>query len=303
MNDDPLKPPDLPLDDSPRLSPDALDRLLGEVEAQVARRGPLDRLRAWSTPSRVLVTVLPALLLGLWLVLTGHAADPAEAALIRRICTPTVLSCLLLLAFWTRDRAMWTQRSLLSMLFNLMIPFVLLKDTWFILSAETPPSMGEAWQLRTPIGAALLTVLAAAAAADLLRPMHLRPRRLGPALLAAPLGLGLLIGLQPDELWHIDAPAALHSHCLEVATLVGTLTTGLALLFAREDVRRAPERVIAAGALGGAAGFFVVHLTCPVNTLSHVLIGHASSGPLIAAALGLLAWGSLALERRGARPA
>jgi hypothetical protein len=40
-------------------------------------------------------------------------------------------------------------------------------------------------------------------------------------------------------------------------------TPAFALLLACEDARRASERVIAVGALGGVAGFFVVHFTAP----------------------------------------
>ena len=116
----------------------------------------------------------------------------------------------------------------------------------------------------------------------LLRPLRSPP--LGHALAALVLApaLGLLIAAQPDEHWHLQASAALHVHCLEIALQVGLVTAAAAWLLARDDLRWSPERLIGGAAAGGAAGFLVVHLTCPISALDHVLLAHASTGVLLA---------------------
>lgn len=157
---------------------------------------------------------------------------------------------------------------------------------------------GEA--VRFGVAMAAVGALIAALAAVGLRGHHQRP--LGPAvwaLLLVALGAPVVLAAFPG-LWLADGHAAAAMSlgappgCFSMGLVNGAVAAFVVWLFQRAD-RAARWRLMASAVVGGLAAFWSLELHCPSRDVTHMLVGHASVGFVLAALLLLYA----ALRARG----
>ncbi|MCB9733486.1 MAG: hypothetical protein H6745_12850 [Deltaproteobacteria bacterium] len=125
-----------------------------------------------------------------------------------------------------------------------------------------------------------------------LRGLHRRP--LGPwvwVVVGAALLLPVVLAVTP-WVWDTGHPApyvGVGVPCLALGLVTGGLTGAVVWLFQR-GAPRAPWRLLTAAAAGGLTAFAMLQLHCPARDATHLLVGHASVGLLLAAVVGLVVW-------------
>lgn len=77
--------------------------------------------------------------------------------------------------------------------------------------------------------------------------------------------------------------------CLTLGLVTAALVGAAIWLFQRGPAR-APWRLVAAAAGGGLTAFAMLQLHCPTHDVTHLLIGHASVGLVLAALVGVASW-------------
>ncbi len=148
--------------------------------------------------------------------------------------------------------------------------------------------------LRYGIAMAAIAGFMGAAFAVSLRGMHRRP--LGRAawlVVVVMLAVPLVLAVMP-WIWDTpDPPAAMagmgHMPCLLLGLVTGALTAAVAWVFQRQDVS-VLWRLVAAVAGGGLTAFAMLQLHCPSTDASHLLIGHAGVGLILAAAVATVVY-------------
>lgn len=150
--------------------------------------------------------------------------------------------------------------------------------------------------LRYAVAMTAIAGLVGAAFAASLRGAHQKPLRWWTwALVVAALLVPLALAVMP-WLWEGDGairPSG-HAHpfgmCGVMGLMTGALTAAVAWAFQRERWS-VPSRLVAAVAGGGLTAFAMLQLHCPSGDATHLLIGHASAGLMLAAvAVGATLW-------------
>jgi len=220
------------------LDPRELESLFSRVAAETVDRRPRlrDRLRELSTPVRIAMAVVGALVMAtVALVITGIRADLTGQAMLRYAVAMTAIAGLVGAAFAASLRGAhqkpmrWWTWALVVL--SLLIPLALAVTPWLWDGAYGPPKPGH----------------------------H-----------AHPFGLCGIMGL-----------------------VTGALTAAVAWAFQREQWS-VPLRLLAAFAGGGLTAFAMLQLHCPSGDATHLLLGHASAGLVLA----IVAVAAILLRRR-----
>jgi hypothetical protein len=167
------------------------------------------------------------------------------------------------------------------------------------------PDLDAGEAVRFGVAMAAVGALLAVAAAVGLRGHHQRP--LGPAVwgvllvaLGAPAALALVPGLWLEH-GHAQGGAgavlAPATGCFTMGLVNGAVAAFVVWLFQRSD-RAATWRLVAAAVVGGLAAFWSLELHCPSRDTSHMLLGHASVGFVLAGLV--LAYAALRARGRAA---